>query len=88
MVLCKPLPAEQAALAHLRFGKVRVLRTARVQLESRGIGDHIYHPSGAHAALRNAIMRAKTPDDWYDTLAWIYGGNGLNDPIQANAKAA
>jgi salicylate hydroxylase len=70
------------------YRAMRVLRTARVQLESREIGDHIYHPSGAHAALRNAIMRAKTPDDWYDTLAWIYGGNGLNDPIQAKAKAA
>jgi len=30
----------------------RVLRTARVQLQSRAMGDHVYHPSGAHAALR------------------------------------
>ncbi|MBC7800858.1 MAG: 3-hydroxybenzoate 6-monooxygenase [Gemmatimonadaceae bacterium] len=54
----------------------RVLRTARVQLQSRAIGDHIYHPSGAHAALRNAIMRAKSTSDWLDTLAWLYGGSG------------
>lgn len=53
----------------------RVLRTARVQLQSRAIGEHIYHPDGAHAALRNAVMRAKTPSDWYDTLAWLYGGD-------------
>ncbi len=51
----------------------RVLRTARVQLQSRAIGEHIYHPAGVHAALRNAIMRAKTSADWYDTLAWLYG---------------
>ena len=53
----------------------RVLRTARVQLQSRAIGDHIYHPAGTHAHLRNAIMRAKTPAAWYDTLAWVYDGD-------------
>jgi len=55
----------------------RVLRATRVQLMSREIGNHIYHPAGAHAQLRNAIMRAKTPEQWYDTLAWLYGGSGL-----------
>ena len=34
-------------------------RTARVQLLSRAIGEHIYHPAGEHARLRNAIMGAK-----------------------------
>jgi 2-polyprenyl-6-methoxyphenol hydroxylase-like FAD-dependent oxidoreductase len=57
----------------------RVLRTARVQLQSRAMGDHVYHPSGAHAALRNAIMRSKSSEDWYKDLAWLYGGNGLFD---------
>jgi len=55
-----------------------MLRTARVQLMSRLIGDHIYHPDGAHAALRNALMRAKSTADWYDDLAWLYGGTGLD----------
>lgn len=51
----------------------RRLRTARVQLQSREIGDHIYHPSGAHASLRNSIMSQKSPEDWYDGLEWLYG---------------
>jgi len=51
----------------------RRLRTARVQLQSREIGDHIYHPSGAHAALRNKVMREKSAGDWYDQLSWLYG---------------
>lgn len=55
----------------------RVLRTARVQLQSRAIGEHIYHPHGAHAQLRNAILRSKTSEDFYDSLAWLYGGTGL-----------
>jgi 3-hydroxybenzoate 6-monooxygenase len=57
----------------------RVLRTARVQLQSRAMGDHVYHPAGAHAALRNAIMRSKSSEDWYADLAWLYGGTGLID---------
>ena len=59
------------------YCRQRVLRTARVQLQSRAIGEHIYHPAGAHAALRNAIMSAKSSQDWYDDLAWLYGGSGL-----------
>jgi salicylate hydroxylase len=67
----------EAALEAYR--RQRVLRTARVQLMSRAIGEHIYHPAGAHAALRNAIMSAKSSVDWYDTLAWLYGSTGLGD---------
>ncbi|TAJ40004.1 MAG: 3-hydroxybenzoate 6-monooxygenase [Reyranella sp.] len=56
----------------------RVLRTARVQLMSRAMGDHVYHPDGPHAALRNSLMGAKSQDQWLDTLQWLYGGNGLD----------
>jgi salicylate hydroxylase len=56
----------------------RLLRTARVQLQSRAIGEHIYHPAGVHAELRNSIMRAKTSADWYESLAWLYGGTASN----------
>jgi 2-polyprenyl-6-methoxyphenol hydroxylase-like FAD-dependent oxidoreductase len=56
----------------------RVLRTARLQLMSRAMGDHVCHPAGPHAALRNAIMSAKSQADWLDTLEWLYGGNGLD----------
>ena len=44
---------------------------------SRAIGEHIYHPDGEHARLRNAIMSAKSSEDYYDDLAWLYGGTGL-----------
>jgi salicylate hydroxylase len=56
----------------------RVLRTTRVQLTSRAMGDHVYHPDGPHAALRNALMSAKSQEEWYATLDWIYGGSGLD----------
>ena len=56
----------------------RVVRTARVQLGSRAIGDHIYHPSGAHALVRNSIMRSMSTEDYYNRLEWLYGGTGLS----------
>ena len=59
------------------YQRQRVLRATRVQLQSRAIGEHIYHPAGAHAALRNSIMRAKSPEQWFETLGWLYGGSGL-----------
>jgi len=58
------------------YNAARLLRTARVQLQSRAIGEHVYHPAGAHAALRDAIMRAKSQEEWRDSLAWLYGGSG------------
>ncbi|MGE0659879.1 MAG: 3-hydroxybenzoate 6-monooxygenase [Reyranellaceae bacterium] len=66
----------EAGLA--RYRDRRVLRTARVQLTSRAMGDHVYHPAGPHAALRNAIMSAKSQAEWLDILEWLYGGNGLD----------
>lgn len=55
----------------------RMTRTARIQLMSRAVGDHIYHPAGVHARLRNEIMSAKSQEQWYDALQWLYGSNGL-----------
>ena len=65
------------ATALERYRAQRFPRTARVQLMSRAIGEHIYHPAGEHARLRNAIMGAKTQEEWFGDLAWLYGGTGL-----------
>ncbi|TNB49216.1 3-hydroxybenzoate 6-monooxygenase [Martelella lutilitoris] len=66
-----------------RYQQLRALRTARVQLQSREIGQHVYHPGGAHAALRNAVMRSKSPNDWYDIVSWLYGSTGLEGAVSA-----
>jgi salicylate hydroxylase len=60
-----------------KYVEQRFPRTAKVQMQSRIVGEHIYHPSGEHAHLRNAIMSAKSQEDWCDELAWLYGGTGL-----------
>jgi 2-polyprenyl-6-methoxyphenol hydroxylase-like FAD-dependent oxidoreductase len=69
-------PDDHAAALE-RYRSQRFERTARIQLQSRAIGEHIYHPDGEHARLRNAIMGAKCSADYYDDLQWLYGGTGL-----------
>jgi salicylate hydroxylase len=61
------------------YQRQRRVRTARVQLDSRLIGDYIYHPHGAAAEVRNHVMSRLSPDEWYDRLEWLYGGTGLDD---------
>jgi salicylate hydroxylase len=72
--------------ALVRYQNMRRLRTARVQLQSREIGQHVYHPAGAHAELRNTVMRAKSPDDWYDAIDWLYGSTGLEGAVSAETR--
>ena len=69
---------DNMAAALEAYRQRRLLRTARVQLQSRAIGEHIYHPDGVHARLRNGIMRAKSSAEWYQSLAWLYGETALS----------
>lgn len=59
--------------AFTAYHQTRFARTAQVQLGSRAIGDYIYHPSNGSAVARNAILGAKSPQDWFQTLDWLYG---------------
>lgn len=68
---------ESIERAFAAYRDLRVVRTARVQLQARAVGEHIYHPDGVHALVRNAIMSATSPEEWYDRLEWLYGGTGL-----------
>lgn len=69
-----------------RYQERRRLRTARVQLQAREVGDHIYHPANAHAALRNEIMQAKSPEQWYDILDWMYAAKDVVSAMQETAN--
>ncbi len=60
----------------------RMVRTARVQIGSRAIGEHVYHAAGMHAAVRNEIMGSLSTADYYDRLEWLYGSTGLTGAAQ------
>lgn len=55
----------------------RVVRTARVQISSRLIGEYIYHPDGAKAKVRDQVLQSWRPEEYYQRLDWIYGKTGL-----------
>lgn len=63
--------------ALLAYQEMRKLRTARVQLQSREIGNHIYHPVGVHAELRNKIMSSRSVEEWFSSVDWLYNSNGI-----------
>ncbi|RRD22376.1 3-hydroxybenzoate 6-monooxygenase [Brucellaceae bacterium VT-16-1752] len=70
------------------YQRQRLTRTARIQLMSRAVGDHIYHPAGVHAQLRNEIMSSKSQEEWYSNLQWLYGTNGLGTSSTAAVVSA
>jgi 3-hydroxybenzoate 6-monooxygenase len=64
------------AAAFQGYQKARYLRTARVQMTARFLGD-IYHAAGPVRELRNMVFGGATPADAdpHAGLAWLYGGN-------------
>ena len=54
----------------------RIVRAYRVVLSSRMLGK-MYHAEGIERKIRNSVLGAKSPDDFYNSLEWLYGGTGL-----------
>ena len=65
-------PSHDIEEALEQYRTERLLRTTRVQLQSRELGDHVYHPAGAHALLRNQLMRQMSLEQFCDNLSWLY----------------
>jgi salicylate hydroxylase len=61
------------AAAFRRFEAARLLRTARLQLESRTMWD-FYHCDGIARDVRNATIASWDEAHLFDCLAWLYDG--------------
>jgi len=59
--------------AFARFQAARLLRTARVQLESRALWQ-FYHCDGIERDVRNATVAGWDEAHMFDCLAWLYDG--------------
>jgi 2-polyprenyl-6-methoxyphenol hydroxylase-like FAD-dependent oxidoreductase len=55
------------------YAEQRVLRTARVQLESRSLWD-FYHAEGIARDVRDAEVRGRRTEDHYKCLSWLWNG--------------
>jgi len=60
-------------IAFARFEAARLLRTARVQLESRALWN-FYHCDGIERDVRNATVAGWDEAHMFDCLAWLYDG--------------
>lgn len=67
---CLAAQGDDVAQAFIAYQQERVLRTARVQLTSRFVGDYVYHARGVTAELRNRMLARLSPD----SMAWLYEG--------------
>jgi len=74
------------AAAFLRYQAARLLRTARLQLESRQIWE-FYHAADIARDVRNATCAGWSERDVFDCLAWIYDGFTLPAPSRRSEGA-
>ena len=67
-----PQQPDDLPAAFLAYEQQRYLRTARVQIMARVYGE-FYHARGPAAELRNQMLGARTADQAYDGIDWLYG---------------
>jgi 3-hydroxybenzoate 6-monooxygenase len=59
------------ARAFQRYQDLRIVRTARVQISSLMM-DKLNHAKGVERKVRNSLFVGRTPEEYYDRLAWLY----------------
>jgi 2-polyprenyl-6-methoxyphenol hydroxylase-like FAD-dependent oxidoreductase len=67
-----------------RYEALRVVRTARVQLESRAIWDWLIHPEGVARDVRNAQVADWDEAHMLNCVSWLYEGASL--PAESAAE--
>jgi 3-hydroxybenzoate 6-monooxygenase len=63
---------QRFAQAFALYDVARIPRTARVLISAREMG-RIYHAKGVERLVRNSLWVGRTQDQYYDSLAWLYG---------------
>jgi salicylate hydroxylase len=66
--------------AFRRFEAARLLRTARVQLESRSLWDFYHLDEGIARDVRNATVAGWDEARLFDCLSWLYDGAPIPAP--------
>ncbi|BAJ31598.1 MULTISPECIES: 3-hydroxybenzoate 6-monooxygenase [Kitasatospora] len=62
-----------------KFNAVRRERAGRAQLVARRMGSDLYHPAGAAAEERNAMLSALTQEQLRDSVSWLHGDRDFTD---------
>ncbi len=54
------------------YEKIRIPRTARIQLSAREMG-RLFHAQGAERLVRNSLWKGRTQEHYRQALDWLYG---------------
>lgn len=73
---------EDIEAAFKRFERIRFLRTARVQLESRELWEIYHREDPVYQEIRRDQFRGRVPDDFYRCLQWLW------TPVKAEPQSA
>jgi salicylate hydroxylase len=57
--------------AFQRYQNIRIVRTARVQISS-SMMTMLNHAKGIERRVRNSLFEGRTPEEYYDRLAWLH----------------
>ncbi|MEV7966493.1 FAD-dependent monooxygenase [Sphaerisporangium sp. NPDC088356] len=69
-------PAEEIGDRFTRFAALREERTAWAQKAARWMGEAVYHPAGAEAEARDAMLAALSAEDLLRVAATLHAGPG------------
>jgi len=61
-----------------KYNGVRRERTARTTLAARWMGSALYHPAGARATERNALLAGHSAEDLHDVVSWLHGATDFS----------
>jgi 3-hydroxybenzoate 6-monooxygenase len=88
LCLGKPIytASDDVVAAFRRFERLRLARTARVQLESRTTWDWLLHAEGVAREARNATVADWDEAHMFCCLAWLYDGAPV--PAQLDMEKA
>jgi salicylate hydroxylase len=56
-------------------------------LSARELG-RVYHAENVERLVRNSWLKDKTPQQFYTSMQWLYGGNGLQSAAREQSAAA
>lgn len=73
------------ASAFLQFQQDRVVRTSRVQLESRVLWDAYHAEGGIERDVRRQQYQERTAEDYYRCLAWLWKPIEMPATVQRNS---
>ena len=75
--------------AFLTYQKMRLVRTARVQISANSLIGQIFHvPDGVERLVRNDIYGKRRAEDFYDALSWVFSAPDYVREFKKGGKAA